>query len=291
MPLSGSDIYAHVSKARSRAQDDGGIFRRFREKHQLDDLEYWLVTRFRYFPGSVTPNDFLTFGPYTSVSTYRAALDKLTEKKLAERAGETRYRLADTGRKGIADAYNEYFAHVSRLNPLSTEEVETLYALIDRVYHAAQRQSEVPVPILNAAHSTLPDHGAIWVQLERRLAGLTIYRDDAHIAAWREAGFTGPSIELSTALFNAPDGLSEAELRAAAKSLDDKDFMSALSALHSGGEVTYREDRYKLTPSGRAVRQKIEDATDQSFARPFAMLGVDQLSRMTELLDKLSAGS
>ena len=288
MRPSGSEIYAHITKATSRVQDDGGLFRRFKDKHQLDDLEYWLVIRFRYFPGSVTPNDFLTFGPYTSVSTYLDALNRLTEKKLAERTGETRYRLTDPARKGVADAYNEYFTRVSRLNALDGDEVEALYGLIDRVYTAAQRQGEVPAPILSAAHSTLPDSGSIWVRLERRLAGLSLYRADAHIAAWREAGYTGPRAELSTALFNAPEGLTEAELRAAAPRLDDHDYRSALSALHSGGEATTREDRYRLTKSGRAVRQQIEDDTNRNFEKPFAVLEDDQLSRLIELLDKLA---
>src|SRR3989304_1093104 len=109
MRLPGSELYAHVSKATSHVQDDGDLFRRFKDKHRLDDLEFWLVIRFRYFPGSATPNDFLTFGPYTSVSKYRDALDRLTQKKLAERASEARYRLAESARKGIHDTDNEDF--------------------------------------------------------------------------------------------------------------------------------------------------------------------------------------
>lgn len=288
MRWSGSDLYAGVSKATSRVQDDGGLFRRYKDKHQLDDLEFWLVTRFRYFPGSATPNDFLTFGPYTSVSQYRDALSGLARKQLAARASEGRYRLAESARKGINDTYAEYFARVARIDDLDEGQAEALFGLTDRVYAAAQRQSEVPVPILSAAHSTLPDSGSIWVQLERRLAGLSLYRADVHIAAWREVGYTGPRVELSTALFAAPDGLSEGQLRAAAPKLDDHDFLSALSALHSGGEVTLREERYKLTQAGRAVRQSIDEATDRNYERPFAVLEDDQLDRLIELLDRLA---
>jgi len=288
MRLSGSDLYARVSKATSRVQDDGGLFRRFKDKHQLNDLEFWLVIRFRYFPGSVTPNDFLTFGPYTSVSKYRDALSSLVQKTLAARASEERYRLAESARKGIGDTYAEYFARVARIGDLNEDEAESLFELSDRVYAAAQQQSEVPVPNLSAAHSTLPDSSSIWVQLERRLAGLSLYRADAHIAAWREVGYTGPRVELSTALFSAPDGLSEDQLRAAAPRLDDHDFLSALSALHSGGEATLREERYKLTQAGRAVRQAIEEATDRNYERPFAVLEDEQIDRMIESLDKVA---
>src|SRR4030067_843131 len=109
MRLSGSDLYARVSKATSRVQDDGGLFRRFKDKHQLDDLEFWLVIRFRYFPGSVPPNDFLTFGPYTSVSKYRDALSSLARKKLATRASEERYRLAGAAPQGTGRTHPPHF--------------------------------------------------------------------------------------------------------------------------------------------------------------------------------------
>ena len=289
MRLPIAEVYARLSGATSRLQGDGGVFRRFTEKHQLDRLEFWLATRLRYFPGSATPHDFSTFGPYTSISKYQAALGTLTEKKLVERAGEGRYRLTDSARKALADTYAEYFARVARLNLLSDDDAESLYGLVDQVYTNALRQADVPVPILNAAHSILPETDSVWVQLERRLVGTLIFRDESHIAAWREAGYTGPRVELSTLLFQAEDGLRHDELRAAASRLDDKDFVSALSALHSGGEVTQRDERYQLSKSGRAARQEIEAVTDRNFARPFATLEDDRFEAMIELLDKLSA--
>jgi hypothetical protein len=288
MRVSPPELYTRVSDATTRLQDDGGVFRRFVEKHELDRVEYWLLTRYRYFPGSVTPNDFLTFGPYTSVSKYQGALESLADKKMVERAGEGRYKLVDAARKAIVDVYNDYFARVARSNALADEEGQTLYGLIERVYTAALRQSEVPTPILNAAHSVLPETDSIWVQLERRLVGLMIYRDESHMAAWREAGYTGPRIELSTQLYEAAEGLSHAALREAASRLDDKDFVSALSALHSGGEVVQRADQYRLSTSGRQTRDEIEAATDQHFERPFGALGEDEFDAMLKSMERLA---
>jgi hypothetical protein len=287
MNLPIAEVVTRLQDALARLQDDGDTFRRFTDKHQLDRLEFWLVTRFRYFPGSATPHDFLTFGPYTSISNYQSALEALADKKLVERAGEGRYKLADGARKSLADAYAEYFARVARLNPMPQADAETLYELLDRVYTAALRQADVPVPILNAAHSVLPDTDSIWVQIERRLLGLTIYREDAHIATWRDAGYTGPRVELSALLFQSEDGMTHQALREAAARLDDKDFTSALSALHSGGEVSQRDEKYRLSKAGRAARQELEDATDRNFERPFATLEADQLKTLMDCLDRL----
>ena len=288
MRWTAQETYSQISEATSRLQDDGGVFRRFTEKYKLDRVEFWLVARFRYFPGSATPNDFSTFGPYTSVSHYQSALDRLVEKAIAERAGEGRYRLAESARKAIGDTYHEYFMRVARNSALPGAEAEALYALADRVYTAALRQSDVPTPILNAAHSVLPDMDSIWVQLERRLVGLMIFRDESHIAAWRDAGYTGPRVELSTTLFGAETGMTIDELREAASRLDDKDFMSALSALHSGSEVAQRKERYRLTLEGRETREAIEAATDANYARAFAVLSDEQFDQMAQLLKTLA---
>lgn len=288
MRLAPAEVHHRLSEAVSRLQDDGGIFRRFVESRRLDGVEFWLMTRFRYFPGSATPGDFATFGPYTSVSKYQDALEALAQKKEVERAGEGRYRLAKPAHKAITGVYDEYFSYVARVDALPGEEAAALHEWVDRMYTAALRQSDVPVPILNAAHSVLPDSDSIWVHIERRLVGLLIYRDDSHIAAWREAGYTGPRIELSTALLQVEEGIAHDELRQAASRLDDKDFVSALSALHSSGEVTRRADRYRLSRTGRQVREGIEADTDRNYGRPFAALEEEQLDRMMQRLAKIA---
>ena len=291
MRFSAPDIHNRVAEAVARLQDDGGVFRRFTDKYHLEQQEFWLITRFRYFPGSATPQDFLTFGPYTSVSRYQSGLEALVGKAAVKRDGENRYKLAESMRKALADAYGEFFARLARLTAWPEEQAGSQFELLDRVYAAALHQSEVPVPILSAAHSVLPDLDAIGVQVERRLVGLSIYRDESHIAAWREADYTGPRIELSTHLFQAESGLTHDELRERADRLDDKDFVSALSALHSGGEVVQREERYRLSKAGRATREEIEAATDRNYLKPFAALEEDEFDRLIELLKNLAPES
>lgn len=286
-----AEIYERISHAVSRLQDDGDVFRRFIDKNKLERLEFWLLTRFRYFPGSITAKDFATFGPYTSTSKYRAALSTLVDKQLAESVGDTRYRLSDAGRKGAEETYQKYYARVARNNTLNEEETTRLHELVDRVYIQALRQVDVPVPILSAVHSTMPETDSMWVQIERRAVGLQVLRDDAHIAAWREAEFTGPRIEVSTALYHSENSLSHEELREAASRLDDDDFLGALSALHSGGEVSQYDERYKLSKTGREVRQSIEDATNRNYGGPFEVLDSGQIDQLMMLMEKIAASA
>ena len=115
---------------------------------------------------------------------------------------------------------------------------------------------------------------------------LTTFRDDAHIAAWRDEGWSGPEIALSTALFQSANGLNGTQLREATATLNDKDFKSALSALHSNAEVGHTEEQYFLSPAGRTSRQKIEDATNRNYSLPFSTLEPIDLEELIGLLEK-----
>ena len=108
-------------------------FARAQEKAGLTREEFWLLNRFRYFPGTVAPGDFLTFGPYASVSTYEQQLESLVAKKFAEAVDTGRYRSAEAGRKLVDQLYRDYFAAIARHDRLNEADVQRLGALADRV--------------------------------------------------------------------------------------------------------------------------------------------------------------
>jgi hypothetical protein len=150
------------------------------------------------------------------------------------------------------------------------------------------RQPDVPSPVTNASRSAFPETTRAWVYAERRVTALAVFRDDAHIAAWREDGWSGPRIAVSTTLFKAAQPLPLDQLRGAVAQLNDKDFKSAISALHSGGEVSHTaEDIYKLTTAGRQARQVIEDMTDRNYAVLFNALSPGELKELVELLEQV----
>src|SRR5512139_237142 len=126
------ELYALVLSALNYLQDDGGQFRKGADKAGLAREEFWLLNRFRYFPGTVAPGDFLTFGPYASVSTYEQQLESLVAKKFAEAVDPGRYRLAEAGRKLVEQLYRDYFAAIARHDRLAEADVQRLGALADR---------------------------------------------------------------------------------------------------------------------------------------------------------------
>lgn len=288
MALTSAELYALTLSALNYLQDDGGQFRKGSEKAGLTREEFWLLNRFRYFPGTVAPGDFLTFGPYASMSMYEQQLESLVTKKFAEKVDAGRYRAAESGRKLVEQMYRDYFAAIARHDRLSDSDAQRLGELADRVVAFLVRQPEVPAPSTNAARSIFPDSNRPWVYAERRVTAMAVFRDDAHVAAWREDGWSGPRIAVSTALFKAGQPLPYEQLRAAVAQLNDKDFKSAVSALHSGGEMSHNaDDIYKLTPSGRQARQIVEDMTEQNYAVLFNALTSDELQDLIALLEQV----
>jgi hypothetical protein len=288
MAIAGAELYSLILAALTYLQDAGQQFERGIEKANLTRDEFWLLNRFRYFPGSVAASDFLTFGPYTSTSIYQRHLDALAAKKYAEQIAVGRYRSIAAGRKLIASLYRDYFNAIAKRTVLSGDAVRRLGALADRAVNAAVRQPDVPAPITNAARSTLPETDQPWVYAERRVVAMALFRGDAHIAAWRDDGWSGPCIAVSTALFQALDRLSATQLREATIRLDDKDFKSAVAALHSGGEIAHNaDDQYFLTKAGRAARQRIEDVTNRHYAAMFNVFDPDEQQELVALLERV----
>lgn len=287
MILSGAEIYRLVLSALTYLQDDGGQFQRGYEKAGLASDEFWLLNRFRYFPGSVAPNDFLTFGPYASVSTYARLLDSLAAKKFAEALEGGRYRSNEAGRRLIDNLYRDYFGAIARHDRLPEDSVRQLGALADRAVAGVLRQREVPTPITSAARSTFPASDQPWVYAERRVVAMAVFHDDAHVTAWRENGWSGPRIAVSTALFKAAGPLTAGQLREAAARLDDRDFETALAALEAADEVARDDGRYQLTPTGRAARQAIEDVTDHHYEHLLQSLEGTEAQELTALLERL----
>ncbi len=288
MAPSAADMYALVLSALNYLQDDGGQFRKGADKAGLTREEFWLLNRFRYFPGSVAPSDFLTFGPYASASRYEQSLEALAAKNFAEKVEVGRYRVAEAGRKFIEQLYRDYYNTIARHDRLGEADIQRLGDLADRAVAFLVRQPDVPTPITSAARSAFPETNRLWVYAERRVTVLAVFHDDAHIAAWREDGWSGPRIAVSTALFKAENPLTFEQLRSATAQLNDKDFKSALSALHSGSEVSRSsDDIYKLTAAGRQARQVVEDMTERNYAVLFNALLPEELQEMVGLLQNV----
>lgn len=110
-----------------------------------------------------------------------------------------------------------------------------------------------------------PDHplGRLWLTAEM----LREYRGDAHTAAWTAAGVDAVELGLLTELYSGMPPRSYWR----SKGWDDADFDPGEERLHERGLVVDGE----LTEHGRALRERIESATDAQCRPIVDALGED----------------
>jgi hypothetical protein len=101
------------------------------------------------------------------------------------------------------------------------------------------------------------------VALENAVYGLWQARDDCHMAAWRQAGLDGPTLDTLTRVWRG-EAATEAELAAKLTTQRPADVATELARLRRDGLVA-SDGALRTTDKGAHARQAIEDETDRLF--------------------------
>ena len=144
-------------------------------------------------------------------------------------------------------------ADLARLASLLGRAVDATSASLDRRWH-----SHIPRAARMAGDGTHP-----MVALENAIYGLWQARDDCHMAAWRQAGLDGPTLDTLTRVWR-DEAASEEDLAEKLTSQRSSDVGAELARLRRDGLVT-PGDPPRTTDKGARARQAIEDETDRLF--------------------------
>jgi hypothetical protein len=129
------------------------------------------------------------------------------------------------------------------------------------------------------------------VQIDQSLTDLFWFRDDAHVAAWRKAGFNSIFIEVLTLLWRGEahdvDGLSAALSERRGYARDD--YASCVRTLAKRGLVDASRPALTVTATGRAVRDDIEAMTDRYYMFPWATLLPVEVKQLRDLLRRFTS--
>lgn len=208
------------------------------------------------------------FNPYNTIRPgFEQLMAQLVAKGLIGQE-DGRYRLTEQGQTLVAHgeaAANAYAAgRIALPTADRTRLVEILEALAERLWTApepAAKPHQARVLRLNAIVADATLH----TRLDQVIYGLWMARDDAHNAAWRAAGFDGPTFDLLSQIWSG-----------AATTLDDlyarlkdnqrpEDIEHGVERLMAHNYLTRAGDQLALTPRGRATRNAIERATDRTY--------------------------
>ena len=177
-----------------------------------------------------------------------------------------RWDLTAKGRELMKRYRREADAYLAGLpSPLSVEDLTRLASLLGRAFEATAASldrrwhSHIPRAARMAGDATTHP----MVALENAVFGLWQARDDCHMAAWRQAGLDGPTLDALTRIWRG-EAASEEDLAAKLTSQRAADVAGELASLQRDGLVA-TGGQPRTTEKGAKARQAIEDETDRLF--------------------------
>jgi len=224
-------------------------------------------------------------------SAYRTTDDALqTTAAAGESAGLIswaggRWSLTAKGTSAVGELRRAIDAHYASQVPIAKDELDRLAALLDAAYQAAATSTEPATRehTPRAARYRWQEPSSAMARLDAAIYGLWQIRDDCHVQAWRDAGLTGPALDVLTRVWKG-EAATEDEIT----TQRPEDVRAALQQLRAAGHLT-AGPALELTPNGTATRERIEAETDRYFFAPWPDDVGAQSDWLTERLAAVNA--
>ena len=219
------------------------------------------------------------FNPYSTFHPIFDNLPSLLEKGYLLHS-EGRYLVTPRGRALIERIEQAVQDYTATLTPLPLPELTRLAALLEAIAQRMWQASEPAVKAHQARCHRLPPitTSAPMVHLDAAVFALWMARDDAHIAAWRAEGLSGPHLDLLTRLWTA-EAHTLPELTTALQQTQRlEDILQGVTALSEAGYVLVEGEHIALTGYGQQVRTRIEEETDRIYFTPWPPLTPEDLN-------------
>jgi hypothetical protein len=136
---------------------------------------------------------------------------------------------------------------------------------------------------LCAGHAALPWPAAPHLALWHAISLLREFRGDGHVACLVGAGLDG----IDALVFHAASGEVPAAVLQGSRRWSDEAWAAAIASLAARG---YVQDDGAFTAAGAALRQQIEDRTDELALAPWERLGAEGCDELRALVRPLSKG-
>jgi len=255
----------------------------------------WFVSYVTYGIGEkgLTSDKFHTIFPYVNEIRQQAMFTQATEHGFLQTEDDKTYTLTEIGNKGVQSFFTNARVALDAISPLPEANLTRLAELLKQVVFATKQASEPAEKFnLKLSRSTAPDDNATAVShIDQYITDLNVYRDDAHLAAWRSLGITGQNWEAFTFVWrgDANTGATLAE-RLPNRGYDEASYEAALQTLVSHGWLIEKEGVYKITQAGQKLRDEAEKATERNFVVGWSALSQDETVELKNLLSQFRDG-
>jgi hypothetical protein len=251
-----------------------------------------LLAVLTFEPELTTPAHLLVRIPYTSADLYLERLKSAAQAGYLEEVEPGKFRLSLLGQSELNHFIIEARNAMSCANPLSFSESIRLTGLLEKLVQSCL-DTEPPPGRWSIRHSfkLMPSKDPPMPYIEQAFSCLSAYRDDAHLAAWKQSGLSATALETLTLLWRGDvhslDLIVE-KLEYRGHSLWV--YADALAELRECGYISGSDDKLEITPTGKYFREHVESDTDGYFFSPWSCLSDSEKVELGELLINLRDG-
>jgi hypothetical protein len=257
-----------------------------REKKVPGELYYYGELGLEIF----SLENFRKRDPFSNPANFTQAFETLAGGGWIVPAGEGEYRVTEEAREAARDLVRTGDAALGAREIISVGDAERLKALLQRLVLANFRAAEPPVKWATRVRFRVADEASpLLAQIREALMDLFAYRDDSHMAAWRDYPVSGIAWSAFGMIWShaafSPEAMAE---QAWFRGFAAEDYARALVELRGRGWI---DGEGQLTPVGRKLRDAAEHLTDAYFYAPWVALSDDEIQelrvRLLELRNQL----
>ena len=219
------------------------------------------------------------FNPYSTFDPIFDRLPQLVEKGYLSYGEDGGYRVTDEGRE-VADRVElGARAYLAGLDVLPPGELTRLATTLEAIAARLWQADEPKIKAHQARARRVPPitTDAPMVHLEVAIMSLWMARDDAHMAAWRAEGFSGPQMDLLGRVWMGEAQTVPGLITALERTQHAEDVVEGVNALAEAGYVVVEGERVTITDAGRQVRAWIEEETDRVYFSPWPQMTAEEL--------------
>jgi len=258
------------------------------------DARIWgmLLAAQTFEPENTSPAHLMVRGPYTSAEQYLIRLHAAAAKGYLEEVSRGEFRLTEKGKEGVNQFIWKARDRMEKADPLNKETSRELALLFERLVKGCLATPPPPNTwSIDLCNQLMPALEPPLPFIEQAISCLYAYRDDAHLAAWRNSNLSATAFEVLTYLWRKEaDSLEKLLDLLASRGHSDEVYLDALAELRDRKFIAGGRSKLRVTPEGRGFRDKVEMDTDKLFFTPWSYLSSNEKDRMEGLLVRLWDG-
>jgi len=240
--------------------------------------------------GSLTVDLYSKRNPYSNPAGLEKLFADIASAGYFDEDGNGGYLLSEKGTNAIKSTNETFYNHISKVDQFPADKRKELTALLGKLVDACSKadlvNGRLSFEISRNGHPTVEADSL--AQIDQHIDDMNAFRDDSHISAWTPSGVNGHTWETLSFVWNGEANTVEKLVeRLPFRNYTAEDFTKTLDDLTERGWIAPGDDGYKVTETGKKIREDAEAETDKNFYAPWASLSDDDLANLEELLNEL----